>query len=76
MTFYLVTILLVDSAFDLCTCRVLFMVSMSFWILLDCFRDLLRLNLNFLCQLQMCGNGIRCVAKYLAELEKATAPKR
>jgi hypothetical protein len=52
------------------------MVSMSFWILLDCFRDLLRLNLNFLCQLQMCGNGIRCVAKYLAELEKATAPKR
>ena len=25
---------------------------------------------------QMCGNGIRCVAKYLAELEKAPAPKR
>jgi diaminopimelate epimerase len=24
---------------------------------------------------EMCGNGIRCVAKYLAELEKATAPK-
>ncbi|KAG0587089.1 hypothetical protein KC19_2G140100 [Ceratodon purpureus] len=24
---------------------------------------------------EMCGNGIRCVAKYLAELEKATAPQ-
>ncbi|KAG0569747.1 hypothetical protein M758_6G109600 [Ceratodon purpureus] len=24
---------------------------------------------------EMCGNGIRCVAKYLAEIEKATAPK-
>lgn len=24
---------------------------------------------------EMCGNGIRCVAKFLAEVEKATAPK-
>ena len=25
---------------------------------------------------QMCGNGVRCVGKYLAEITKAKAPKR